>query len=272
MTEDPEEEIAIEVDDPLSKAISRFNIDGSVPKIAYHPAPARRWNAPWQFMSDFDIPVVLFCDDLDNNQGAPDRDGQGSYYPDLLKIEHVAIDGQVIKDENCSAHYDPSLIYDNRLIYRTCSANDGIHDFPFIDIFYTDYRFGILTPNADRIPRCEEYDTRDEEYPTHVNKDEVVREIVEYCYHIKDGGLLIVENWIMDDLERRIPNIRFEVDGRRASNRFGRISIEYLGEYRLKTGEFPERDKVEVFKIHSEVKFEKPDNFLAKCFVDINWD
>ena len=261
MTEDPEEEIAIEVDDPLSKAISRFNIDDSVPKIAYHPAVARRWNAPWQFMSDFDIPVVLFCDDLGSNQGAPHRDGQGSYYPDLLKIEHVAIDGQVIKDEYCSAHHDPSLIYENRLIYRTCDANDGIHDFPFIDLFYTDYRFGISTPNADRIPRCEEYDT-------HEYKDEEVREIVEYCYHIKDGGLLIVENscGIMDDLERRIPNIRFEVDGRRASNRFGRISIEYLGEYRLKTGESPERDKVEVFKIHSEVKFENPTNFLAKCF------
>ena len=39
--------------------------------------------------------------------------------------------------------------------------------------------------------------------------------------------------------------------------------------YRLTQGA---RDKVEVFKIHSEVKFEKPDNFLAKCFVDINWD
>ena len=263
MTEDPEEEIAIEVDDPLSKAISRFNIDDSVPKIAYHPAVARRWNAPWQFMSDFDIPVVLFCDDLGSNQGAPHRDGQGSYYPDLLKIEHVAIDGQVIKDEFCSAHHDPSLIYENRLIYRTCDANDGIHDFPFIDLFYIDYRFYMhSTPNADRIR---------EEYDTH---DDVVREIVEYCYHIKDGGLLIVDNscGIMDDLERRIPNIRFEVDGRRASNRFGIISIEYLGEYRLKTGESPEHDKVDVFKIHSEVKFEKPDNFLAKCFVDINWD
>ena len=264
MTEDPEEEIAIEVDDPLSEAISRFNIDDSVPKIAYHPAVARRWNAPWQFMSDFDIPVVLFCDDL-LDQGAPHRqDGQGSYYPDLLQIEHVAIDGQVIKDEYSSAHHDPSLIYKNRLIYRgDLDANDGINDLPFIDLFYIDYRFYMhSTPNADRIR---------EEYDTH---DDVVREIVEYCYHIKDGGLLIVENScaIMDDLERRIPNIRFEVDGRRASNRFGRISIEYLGEYRLKTGESPERDKVEVFKIHSEVKFEKPDNFLAKCFVDINWD
>ena len=259
MTEDPEEEIAIEVDDPLSKAISRFNIDDSVPKIAYHPAVRARWNAPWQFMSDFDIPVVLFCDDLDSNQGAPHRDGQGSYYPDLLKIEHVAIDGQVIKDEYCSAHHDPSLIYENRLIYRTCSANDGIHDFPFIDLFYIDYRFMISTPIADRLG-------------VPVIHDNMAREIVEYCYHIKDGGLLIVENWIMDDLERRIPNIRFEVDGRRASNRFGIISIEYLGEYRLKTGESPERDKVDVFKIHSEVKFEKPDNFLAKCFVDINWD
>jgi hypothetical protein len=148
------------------------------------------------------------------------------------------------------------------LIYRTCDANDGIHDFPFIDLFYIDYRFGISTPNADRIR--EEYDVN----------DDVVREIVEYCYHIKDGGLLIVENScsIMDDLERNIPNIRFEVDGRRASNRFGIISIEYLGEYRLKTGESPERDKVDVFKIHSEVKFENPTNFLAKCFVDINLD
>ena len=266
MTEDPEEEIAIEVDDPLSEAISRFNIDDSVPKIAYHPAVARRWNAPWQFMSDFDIPVVLFCDDFDNH-GAPHRIEEYSYYPDLypdlLQIEHVAIDGQVIKDEYSSAHHDPSLIYKNRLIYRgDLDANDGINDFPFIDLFYIDYRFGISTPNADRIR--EEYDVN----------DDVVREIVEYCYHIKDGGLLIVENScaIMDDLERRIPNIRFEVDGRRASNRFGRISIEYLGEYRLKTGESPERDKVEVFKIHSEVKFENPTNFLAKCFVDINWD
>ena len=260
MTEDPEEEIAIEVDDPLSEAISRFNIDDSVPKIAYHPAVARRWNAPWQFMSDFDIPVVLFCDDLDNNQGAPDRDGQGSYYPDLLKIEHVAIDGQVIKDEYSSAHHDPSLIYKNRLIYRgDLDANDGINDLPFIDLFYIDYRFMISTPIADRLG-------------VPVIHDNMAREIVEYCYHIKDGGLLIVENScsIMDDLERNIPNIRFEVDGRRASNRFGRISIEYLGEYRLKTGESPERDKVDVFKIHSEVKFEKPDNFLAKCFVDIN--
>ena len=257
MTEDPEEEIAIEVDDPLSEAISRFNIDDSVPKIAYHPAVARRWNAPWQFMSDFDIPVVLFCDDLDNNQGAPHRDGQGSYYPDLLKIEHVAIDGQVIKDEYSSAHHDPSLIYKNRLIYRgDLDANDGINDLPFIDLFYIDYRFMNSTPNADRI----------REVP--VIHDNMAREIVEYCYHIKDGGLLIVENScsIMDDLERNIPNIRFEVDGRRASNRFGRISIEYLGEYRLKTGESPERDKVEVFKIHSEVKFENPTNFLAKCF------
>jgi len=261
MTEDPEEEIAIEVDDPLSEAISRFNIDDSVPKIAYHPAVARRWNAPWQFMSDFDIPVVLFCDDL-LDQGAPHRqDGQGSYYPDLLQIEHVAIDGQVIKDEFCRAHHDPSLIYKNRLIYRgDLDANDGINDLPFIDLFYIDYRFMISTPNADRI----------REVP--VIHDNMAREIVEYCYHIKDGGLLIVENScsIMDDLERNIPNIRFEVDGRRASNRFGIISIEYLGEYRLKTGESPERDKVEVFKIHSEVKFENPTNFLAKCFVDIN--
>jgi len=177
------------------------------------------------------------------------------------QIEHVAIDGQVIKDEYSSAHHDPSLIYENRLIYRRdLDANDGINDLPFIDLFYIDYRFGISTPNADRIR--EEYDFN----------DDVVREIVEYCYHIKDGGLLIVENscGIMDDLERRIPNIRFEVDGRRASNRFGIISIEYLGEYRLKTGESPERDKVDVFKIHSEVKFENPTNFLAKCFVDIN--
>ena len=64
--------------------------------VVYHPAPAARWNAPWKFMSDFEIPLVLICDDLDD-QGTPRRldridDDDWKYHPDMYHIPHVQED------------------------------------------------------------------------------------------------------------------------------------------------------------------------------------
>ena len=50
----------------LERVMMEFKSEKKV-KIVYHPAPARRYFAPWKFMLDFEIPLVLICDDSDYN-------------------------------------------------------------------------------------------------------------------------------------------------------------------------------------------------------------
>ena len=250
----------------LEKAMMQLKKEEN-PKIVYHPAPDSRYTAPWKFMSDFGIPFVLICDDLQNG-GAPNalalEQWERDNYPDYLEILHYPIDGKVIRDEFSSAYYDSQLNYENRLIYRgDTHVHDGIEDIPFFDVVYIDFKVYLPTPNADRIPRCANLPQREDE--------DVLIQVVEYCHHIRDGGLLLLEHYIMDPILCVLPKFRYTDVGDRASNRFGSVEIEYLGEYRLNLDESP-RDNIEVFKIHSELEFEDPSEFLAKCFVGINLD
>jgi len=229
------------------------------PKIVYHPAPARRYNAPWKIMSDFEIPLVLICDDYDNH-GAPHRaynpddEYDRKYYRDLFHIQNIPQDGRVIRNEYCDAFCELKLDYRNRLIYRGLTdASIGIKELPSIDVIYIDYLIGFGL----------NYDPS--------GKETAVREIIEYCKHIRDGGLILLEYWIVHDILRTNPDFKYQADGNRSRNRFGKMEIEYLGDYNLNLGD-SHRDNIDVFKIHSKLKLEDQSDFLKTCFVDINWD
>ena len=229
--------------------------------VVYHPAPAARWNAPWKFMSDFEIPLVLICDDLDD-QGTPRRldridDDDWKYHPDMYHIPHVQEDGTIIRNEYCDAYSDLDLPYDNRLIYRGgTDAIEGIKELPSIDAIYLDYLIGYGISHEGGL-----WDFR----------KEAIKEIIAYANHIRDGGILFLEKSIVSEILNSNHDFKFRADGTLSRTRFGEIEIEYLGDYDLNIGE-GERDNIDIFKIHSKLKLKNPLNFLDKCFIDIHWD
>jgi len=271
----------------LEDAINKLRGSKNSPIIAYFPACAMRFNAAWRFMSEFDLPRVLVCDEEENmvesvlsNCNIPETVDK---YPDLLRIHSIPKDHRVIRDDDSWAFHDPQLNYENRLIYRTVDANKGIEDLPYIDLFYMDYwDYVRLTPNSDTMFG---YSDPDGESPPLKFRSEDdpysnLRRFAEVCHHIRDGGLLIVEKQAMfENIEmvgyERRGRFGFNADGsRKPPVIFGGISVESLCEYDLWGGSFPQEevDRLLVFKIHKDTAHEGGARFLRTCFVDINWD
>ena len=259
--EDAEEEF--QDMDPIEKVMLSLNQDNR-PIVVYHPAPGSRWNAPWKFMSDFEIPLVLICDDLDN-QGTPRRlyredDDDWKYHPDMYHIPHVQEDGTIIRNEYCDAYSDLDLPFENRLIYRGgTDAREGIKELPSIDAIYLDFLINYGITHEDMWGENDNH------------RKLAILEIIAYANHIRDGGILILKKSIVSDILNSNPDFKFRADGTLSSTRFGEIEIEYLGDYDLNIGG-GERDNIDIFKIHSKLKLKNPLNFLDKCFIDIHWD
>lgn len=232
------------------------------PIVVYHPAPAARWNAPWKFMSDFEIPLVLICDD-DENHAAPHRlyrPDEENYNPDLFHIFPVHEDGTIIRNKYCDAFSDLNLTYENRLIYRgVTDAREGIKELPSIDAIYLDWLIGYGITHEDMWGENDNH------------RKLAILEIIAYANHIRDGGILILEKLIVSDILNSNPDFKFRADGTLSRTRFGEIEIEYLGDYDLNIGG-GERDNIDIFKIHSKLELQNPLNFLDKCFIDIHWD
>ena len=227
------------------------------PIVVYHPAPGARWNAPWKFMSDFEIPLVLICDD-EENHGAPHRlyrPDEENYHPDLFHILPVHEDGTIITNKYCDAFSDLNLTYENRLIYRgVTDAREGIKELPSIDAIYLDYLIGYGITHEDMWGENDNH------------RKLAILEIIAYANHIRDGGILILEKLIVSDILNSNPDFKFRADGTLSRTRFGEIEIEYLGDYDLNIGG-GERDNIDIFKIHSKLELQNPLNFLHKCFI-----
>ena len=232
------------------------------PIVVYHPAPGSRWNAPWKFMSDFEIPLVLICDDLENH-ASPHRlyrPDEENYHPDLFHIFPVHEDGTIIRNEYCDAYADLDLPFQNRLIYRgVTNAKKGIKELPSIDVIYIDYLIDYGITHEDFV-----------EIGGYLSKL-AIKEIIAYANHIRDSGIIILEKDVVSLILNSNPDFKFRADGTLSRTRFGEIEIEYLGDYDLNIGA-GERDNIDIFKIHSKLKLKNPLNFLNKCFIDIHWD
>ena len=252
--------------DTIEKIMLRLKKEKK-PIVVYHPAPGSRWNAPWKFMSDFEIPLVLICDDHENH-GAPHRfvkwldDDERKGYPDLYHIRHIPEDGTIIRNEYCDAFSDPDLPYENRLIYRgVTEAKKGIKELPSIDAIYLDFLIGYGITHEDM-------------WGENDHRKLAIKEIIAYANHIRDGGIIILEKTIVSDILNSNHDFKYRADGTLSRTRFGEIEIEYLGDYDLniaKSG-YLERDNIDIFKIHSKLELKNPSNFLNKCFIDIHWD
>ena len=250
--------------DTIEKIMLRLKKEKK-PIVVYHPAPGSRWNAPWKFMSDFEIPLVLICDDHENH-GAPHRfvkwldDDERKGYPDLYHIRHIPEDGTIIRNEYCDAFSDPDLPYENRLIYRgVTEAKKGIKELPSIDAIYLDFLIGYGITHEDMWGENDNH------------RKLAIKEIIAYANHIRDGGIIILEKTIVSDILNSNHDFKYRADGTLSRTRFGEIEIEYLGDYDLNIGD-EYRDNIDIFKIHSKLELKNPSNFLNKCFIDIHWD
>ena len=253
--EDEEEECKQMVNS-LERVMMEFKNDETV-KIVYHPAPARRYFAPWKFMLDFEIPLVLICDDLDYNWykawliGNEFTKNDEILYRKYSHIENIKKDGRVIRNEFCDAYTDKKLDYMNRLFYRGMTkAKDGIKDMPGIDVVYVDF----LT----------EYHMHGEE--AHFGIYAPIKEILGYCKCINDGGIILLEHYVVRDILKTNPDFKFQPDGNHSRNQFDSIEIEYLGDYNLFPESGYEEYTIDVFRIHSNAKLEDPSDFLQICF------
>tara|TARA_B110000003_G_scaffold116211_1_gene118852 strand:- start:219 stop:998 length:780 start_codon:yes stop_codon:yes gene_type:complete len=240
----------------LERVMMEFKSEKKV-KIVYHPAPARRYFAPWKFMLDFEIPLVLICDDSDYNWyhswliGSEISESDEIFYRKYSHIENMKKDGRVIRNEFCDAYTDKKLDYKNILFYRGMTkTKDGIKDMPGIDVVYVDF----LT----------EYHMYGEE--AYFGIYAPIKEILEYCKYINDGGIILLEHYVIRDILKTNPYFKFQPDGSHSRNQFDCVEIEYLGDYNLFPESGLEEFNIDVFRIHSKAKLEDQSDFLKICF------
>lgn len=102
------------------------------PLIVAHPGAHMNYLASWNVMVDNEAPFVLVCDDL--SPAYPDgwwssHSHNGAEY--FARISNPKGIGQ--------AYRNPDLGFQNLLIHRGIEAKEGLKDYPFIDIMYTDF-------------------------------------------------------------------------------------------------------------------------------------
>ena len=102
------------------------------PLIVAHPGAHMNYLASWNVMVDNEAPFVLVCDDLSPTY--PDgwwssHSHSGAEY--FARISNPKGIGQ--------AYRNPDLGFQNLLIHRGIEAKEGLKEFPFIDIMYTDF-------------------------------------------------------------------------------------------------------------------------------------
>ena len=102
------------------------------PLIVAHPGAHMNYLASWNVMVDNEAPFVLVCDDL--SPAYPDgwwssHSHNGAEY--FARISNPKGIGQ--------AYRNPDLGFQNLLIHRGIEAKEGLKEFPFIDIMYTDF-------------------------------------------------------------------------------------------------------------------------------------
>jgi len=102
------------------------------PLIVAHPGAHMNYLASWNVMVDNEAPFVLVCDDLSpaypDGWWSPHSHNGAEYFARISNPKRL---GQ--------AYRNPDLGFQNLLIHRGIEAKEGLKEFPFIDIMYTDF-------------------------------------------------------------------------------------------------------------------------------------
>jgi hypothetical protein len=219
-----------------------------LPLIVYHPGPARKYWRSLKMMTDHGKPFVLVgVDNRDDfrypleNFRETDDDGNPKTHQswDMARLTKPIFRDSA-KINKTKIYRKTTLGYEHAIIlsYYHDAAREFIDELPYFDIIYLDY-------------------------PVYTGAWSL-KEISYWASHIRDGGLIILESILFNELP--------------ASEEYRRKTFKNGIEIEVVTSEFEadfsEGDMISVLKIHSKIKEEKQSkiDFLANCFLERRLD